>query len=501
MNLIDLLKAKKQQEQNIEFAPLQPVQQEPTIQPVLLNQDGTEVENPVIMPENTSKIDAMKPRLNKARTTLADLLLGKQAPSTDVVNAGDMSATVSESPRRGGLLRDIAGGFNENLHNRMSFDNFGQNTLADGRKKGFAYRLGEGLGSATRFLDSPAGHMLLAYGASNMLGDTNPLEQAMTAGAVNINTRNNDRIYRNDLIQSAKQQLMNSPEFNTLTDAEQQQVMQNAKMTEGFDNLTEEQQKELISNAYNEYLTNKQQNALRGIENDYNGLRGYVTNDTYNNLMRSQQIRDNYAYRNMMLNNQLEQNKIMNQLRKDQFEATKAQQEFNRNMAIANLDEKRADRASRNAYQNAQLGLGYSKLALEQEKARNPKLSATERKAQEKERQSMNTINMINQAKNAVKGNPNAFKWTTGMLGADVANRLDPKGVKARSVVNSVTAEYRKYLTGAQMSDKERKDYEKFLPAPTDNARIIQDKLNGMLTVIGAREGINMGGGDPLGIR
>jgi hypothetical protein len=34
------------------------------------------------------------------------------------------------------------------------------------------------------------------------------------------------------------------------------------------------------------------------------------------------------------------------------------------------------------------------------------------------------------------------------------------------------------------MSDRERKDYERFLPAPTDNGQIIHEKLKGMKSAI-----------------
>jgi hypothetical protein len=97
---------------------------------------------------------------------------------------------------------------------------------------------------------------------------------------------------------------------------------------------------------------------------------------------------------------------------------------------------------------------------------------------------------MIGTALNTVDQNPDAYGFWKGMAPNDITNRADAKGVQARAVIDSVTAEYRKYLTGAQMSDKERKDYEKFLPNPRDNADIIRRKLLGMQTVIQAREGL-----------
>jgi hypothetical protein len=60
------------------------------------------------------------------------------------------------------------------------------------------------------------------------------------------------------------------------------------------------------------------------------------------------------------------------------------------------------------------------------------------------------------------------------------------------------------------MSDQERKAYERFLPAPTDNAQIVKAKLNGMKQSVERKNQILMQGintqtipaqnADPLGI-
>lgn len=76
--------------------------------------------------------------------------------------------------------------------------------------------------------------------------------------------------------------------------------------------------------------------------------------------------------------------------------------------------------------------------------------------------------------------NKGAYSYIKGLLGADITNRLDPKGVATRTQIDNITAVYRTWLTGAQMSDKERKAYERFLPAPTDNYTIVKAKLEGM---------------------
>ena len=105
------------------------------------------------------------------------------------------------------------------------------------------------------------------------------------------------------------------------------------------------------------------------------------------------------------------------------------------------------------------------------------KMTAAERKALTENK---TTLANIESGLQALEKNPDAYQWYKGVLGADIANRIDPKGVGTRTQIDNITAVYRKWLTGAQMSDKERKAYERFLPAPTDNYNIVKAKLNGM---------------------
>ena len=132
--------------------------------------------------------------------------------------------------------------------------------------------------------------------------------------------------------------------------------------------------------------------------------------------------------------------------------------------------------------------LAKEKLELEREKAglggngangANPinKMPAADKKALT---ENNTTIKNIEAAMQALEENPNAYTWIKGKLGADIANRIDPKGVKTRTQIDNITAVYRKWLTGAQMSDKERLAYERFLPAPSDNYNIVKAKLQGM---------------------
>ena len=208
---------------------------------------------------------------------------------------------------------------------------------------------------------------------------------------------------------------------------------------------------------------------------EINAIPGNVSDDIYSNLIRAKQLQDNAEYRNMMLQNQQAQNELMNQYRQEQLNYQRMQDIQDRAMKEREFNY----RASQDAFDNY--------IASENLKAKQNKVDTKE---EAKRKQSQSTLNMIDTALNTVKDNNNAFGFWKGAAPNEITSRTDTQGVGARAVVDSVTAEYRKYLTGAQMSDKERKDYEKFLPSPRDNAEIITRKLNAMKDVISAREGI-----------
>lgn len=297
-------------------------------------------------------------KINTPKTT-EEIALAKEGKFN---NYAPVAATISENPRIGGALPNFINGYRENTNNGFNLENWTNNIGLYGREKGLAYRAGEGLGTAARFLDSPAGKMLLAYGASNMLGDTNPLEQAFTAGAVNLNARMNDKLYRNELKQTYQQSIMNDPRYNTLTNAEDKQIQDYIKQSPEYLNAkTDEERATIADNMYNslasEKIASKQNEALQEVYANIDGLRGYVDRNAFGSMVQAQQLRDNAGYRNMMLSNQQRQNEIMNALRQDQLKAQQQQQAFNQWYQKASLEDKRADRAERRAYQNAQLGL------------------------------------------------------------------------------------------------------------------------------------------------
>ena len=179
-----------------------------------------------------------------------------------------VNISVSNPQKYGGLLNDLTAGYKENRTTPLSMNNFGDNDLDFGRKKGLGYRLGEGLGTIGRVADSPLGRGLLTGAAIGLLGG-NPAEMltyGTVAGANNQANRTRDALYRQQL------------------------------------------QKEGI---------------------DTTGMNGYITDSTYKSMLAAKQMRDNAEYRNAMLSNQQEQNKITNQLRQDQLERQARQDQLN----------------------------------------------------------------------------------------------------------------------------------------------------------------------------
>lgn len=83
---------------------------------------------------------------------------------------------------------------------RDNYDNaFRPSNLKKDSSKGWAYRLGEGLGTAGRFIDSPLGRGLLAAGLNSALGYDNSLQEGVTAFLGRQNNVTADKLYRRQL--------------------------------------------------------------------------------------------------------------------------------------------------------------------------------------------------------------------------------------------------------------------------------------------------------------
>lgn len=212
-----------------------------------------------------AKAQAIKP-------TLAERLFGRDI-TTDTqtidpeTNAVTMETKSLHQPgyleqagaglKRG--INDLLGGYNENRTQNFSVNNWNNNYLDNGNKKGLAYRLGEGLGSFAKLAESPIGRSLLVGGIVGATGGDGL--QALTYGAqtgmMNQQNRAKDQMYRKAL-------------------------------------------------------------AERGI--DTSGIRGYVGDSMFKSILEDAQLRDNAEYRNAMLQTQVNNQREMMEYRKQEAE-------------------------------------------------------------------------------------------------------------------------------------------------------------------------------------
>ena len=189
-NFIQNLLRKNQNQDNIQVVPIQ------------LNENGQ------IDPVASARLD-LDIKQKSTPLTLSERFLTGRDMTQDyqTINPETGKAEMATlTNKRNGLIPDVVSGFRENY--AQGFD---VNNLVP-QNKGFATRLGEGLGTLARFSDSPLGRGLIAYGLSNAVGDTNPLEQAITAGVGRYNNQTADKIYRNQL----KQMGMDEGELNAI---------------------------------------------------------------------------------------------------------------------------------------------------------------------------------------------------------------------------------------------------------------------------------------------
>ena len=364
MSLFDLLKRNKKdvfQDYADNMQPLQPI----------VTQDGVTLAP--IQIEGGPQVGAQPQATPRKGLTLIDRLFGVQAAPTDNIELGTdtMNATISQSPRVGGLFNDIASGAKENYATGFAAPNLYENETPDGRKKGFGYRLGEGLGTIGRFLESPLGRGLLVAGIVGATGGNGlaALAYGGQAGSLNQRYRYQDKMFRNEMINNAQNSLRNSPEFNNLSDQEKQaiynQLLTNPDGTIRDYNTLTDAEKEQFEIDYRQALQNRlyesQQEQLSNIANNINNMRGYVTDDVYNNFVKAQQLRDNADYRNMMANLQMQNNQALQDFRKDQAE-------YQRQKDIADRQDRAATRALTMRGQDLNYALGIGRLTADEQK-------------------------------------------------------------------------------------------------------------------------------------
>lgn len=408
------------------------------------------------------------PEIAEAQNNLK-INIPKTGEEIDLAKIGDfntypISAGLSSSKHKNGFFEDVAKGYDDNYSNR-----FNVNNLMPEQNKGFAVRLGEGLGSLGRFIDSPLGRGLLAAGLNKALGYDDSLQEGLQAYIGRQNALTADDIYRTSL--------------------------QNA----GIDvsnirgNVGSDVYKNLIANTYK--FRNLDQNTYTKLRTLYDRQlqQGVLTPEEYtaniealNNQYVNSQIQTMQAG-NVGISNQTRNTNMNEQLLPYKQYALQVSPQ----VALGNLGVAQGNLALRQA--ELPYDVAYKQMQIENFKNKNNSDKSTLKALTENNA----TLADIDAGIQAITENPSAYSWIKGKVGADIANRIDPKGVGTRTQIDNITAVYRKWLTGAQMSDQERKAYERFLPAPTDNAQIVKAKLQGMKSSIERKNQAMMQGIQP----
>ena len=402
----------------------------------------------------------IKERLAGMGNNLSNYLLGTPA----VTGQDDNGKPIySSEERTGGALRDLAEGFKENATQGFSPDNWGQG------KKNIATRVGEGLGSMAKFLESPAGRALLVGGAVGLTGG-NGL-QALTYGAVtgakNQSNRMADKLYRDDLIQTQQNTLKNNPAFGALSDAEKAQILSNLESANPkYSTLGADEQAKLLQNAQEEYLTNRQNDQLQNIADDINNRRGYITQDVYKNLVDTQQLRDNADWRRMYFDTQQKN--------------LEAQRDWQRQQYQMQQDEKRADRAFQ--YYNANLN-HQDRLAALEAKGNAKPLSDKQVDDISSIDQSLSDMTDIINTYTAPK-----YKSYFGITGFakrnPVTGKFDPIVSQMSQDIELFRKTVAKAKEGGRLTDQDQKYYEKALLNPNltqDNFLRLANRFNNQM--------------------
>ena len=159
---------------------------------------------------------------------------------TGTFNNYPLQAGLTGGQRQGGLLNDFWGGYRDNYNN-----SFNPNNLMP-QNKGFATKAGELLGSVGRFVDSPLGRGLLAYGLNKTLGYDDSALEGLQAYVGRQNAKTADDLYRSQL----KQMGYNDEAINSISG-----------------NITSDMYKNLASNTYK--FRNLDQNTYVKMRNAY----------------------------------------------------------------------------------------------------------------------------------------------------------------------------------------------------------------------------------------
>ena len=278
-----------------------------------------------------------------------------------------------------GLLDDIRAGAKENFTTGFAAPNWEQTKTPDGRNKGFGYRFGEGVGSLAKFAETPLGRGLIMAGIVGAAGGSGleALGYGTGAGVANQQNRLKDTMYRNEL----------------------------GKM--GFDTT---------------------------------GIRGYISDDTFNKIFQSKQLEDNAKYRSQLLESNLKDRAMTNAMAQQKLDYQK----------IADAE----DRA-----------LKRWELKIKEAQANGKPLSDTQVKNVQDLADSLNEAEEI-----ITKYSNSKYDAGFGIVGAvrrnPLTSKFDPLASEMRQDIDLFRKTVARAKEGGRLTDQDQKYYEKAVLNP-----------------------------------
>lgn len=328
-------------------------------------------------PNKQLKLDQIYQGLNHGSSSIAKLQqeYGVKTPQTKEEielakklafnSPSTITSGIANKPERtGGFLNNINKGYNENYN-----ESFKPSNLELGENKGFGYRIGEAAGTLGRFANSSLGRGLMTAAIVGATGGSGleALAYGGQAGLINQVAKKKDSLYRNELLNSYKQSIMNNDKYNKLDSAELKEIENYIKNDEAYIKASNEEEKNKIAANLRDELSRqkiiaKQNEAINNYTEQLAAQKGFINDDMYKNILNAQQLRDNAEYRNMILNNQQEQNKIMNQYRREQLAYQKQRAQVENYYKRLGLNIQQSRLAADNYFRREQLAQGWAKI-------------------------------------------------------------------------------------------------------------------------------------------
>jgi len=171
----------------------------PQIKSIQLNDNGLVMSDEDIQ---NNKLRLQAESVMNAPLSVREKLFGAERPQTYTIaqlkdgNSSEAQPQYDDYKKvNNGWLNDFADGYKDNYNNGFKVSNWND----DPKAKNIAQRLGEGLGSAMRFIDSPMGRMAITSGLGLAMGSTpgQALSYGINAGNIHNKLQIDDKAYRN----------------------------------------------------------------------------------------------------------------------------------------------------------------------------------------------------------------------------------------------------------------------------------------------------------------